>query len=92
MAAVNGPLVEVLWHDAHAATDAWTAPSDVEGGPAVIRSVGYQLELEQKPGHISLAQSLDDEGHVDGLLCIPLENVRRISALIWRNPPLDPTT
>jgi hypothetical protein len=92
MARLTGALVEVLWHDAHAATDAWTAPTDVEPGPAVIHSVGYQIDIEQKPGHISLAQSLDDVGNMDGLLCIPLENVRRISALVWRNPTVDPTT
>jgi hypothetical protein len=94
MARLNAELVEVVWRDAHAATvaDAWTDPKDIETNDAIIHSIGYLLELEMKNGHVSLAQSLDDQGYVDNVLCIPLENVRRISALIWRDPPTDPTT
>ena len=94
MARLNSEPVEVVWRDAHAATvtDAWTDPKDIEPGDAIIHSIGYLLELEMKAGHISLAQSLDDQGYVDNVLCIPLENVRRISSLVWKNPQINPTT
>jgi hypothetical protein len=94
MARLNADLVEVVWRDAHAATvtDAWTDPKAIEPGDAIIHSIGYLIELEVKTGHVSLAQSLDDQGYVDNVLCIPLENVKRISTLIWKNPPIDPTT
>ena len=91
---VPGNPVLVVWRDAHAATvtDAWTDPKDIEPGDAIINSVGFDIVLEQKAGHLSLAQSTDDEGHVDNVLCIPLENIVKVIPLVWQHGPLDPTT
>lgn len=89
---VPGNPVLVVWRDAHAATDAWTLPTDIQSGPALINSIGFDILLEQKEHHLSLAQSTDDEGHVDNVLCIPLENIVKVIPLVWQHGPLDPTT
>ena len=64
------------------------------GRPATLKARDLQRQHGLAGARLAADEqwALEGEGHVDGLLCIPLENVRRVSALIWRNPPLDPTT
>ena len=86
MARLDATLVFVEWRDAHADGNGWITPGDIDRDPAIIHSVGFHLP-RAKPGHFVLAQSLDDAGHVDSVLCIPCGMVLGITHL--GNPPLE---
>lgn len=73
----NWKAVLVVWEDAHSAVQQWTDPQTIEDEPAIIHSVGFILE-GLKAGHVSIAQSLDEEGMVDSVLCVPSAMVIRI--------------
>lgn len=73
--------MRVWWHDAHAATEGWTPPADIDQEPYTVASVGFLLS-DSKPGHVVLAQSMiADHGDVDHVLAIPLAMVARIETL-----------
>lgn len=73
------PLVTVVWLDAHQVTDGWTERTDIDDtADRVIYSVGYLVHV--KPGHICLAQSVDDD-RLDNVLAIPHGMVRRLCRL-----------
>ena len=77
----NDRVVRVWWRDAHAATDTWTSPEEIDDEPCIVRSVGFLL-VDVKPGHIVLAQSqIVDFGDVDHVLAIPTAMVVRIESL-----------
>jgi len=67
--------VKVIWKDAHSDADGWTDLDDLERDhePYIVQSVGLLLfpGRGQKRKHISLAQSLTIDGHVDSVLHIP---------------------
>lgn len=74
----------VVWKDAHAVAHGWQAPEEIDDEPAIIHSVGYHLP-DLKTGHYCIAQSLDDSGTVDSVLCIPAEMVLHVVTI--GNPP-----
>ena len=74
-------IVRVWWRDAHAATETWTDPAEIDDEPCIVLSVGFLL-TEAKPGHVVLAQSqIVDYGDVDHVLAIPTAMVVRIESL-----------
>ena len=75
------PLVEVVYHDAHAATSGWTAVENIDPNPAVIRLAGWRLPDTVKPGHVSIAQEIDEHGNVDNVVCVPNAMVQSVVAL-----------
>ena len=84
MARLDATLVFVEWKDAHADAHGWTTVDELDRSPAVIHSVGYHLP-RAKPGHFVIAQSLDENEHVDSVLAIPCAMVIGITHL--GNPP-----
>lgn len=74
-------LVRIWWRDAHAATDTWTAPEEIDQEPCMVWSVGFVLK-DCKPGHVVLAQSMiADSFEVDHVLAVPVAMVARIESL-----------
>lgn len=69
----------MLWHDAYAGIDAWTAITDIANEPRKITSIGWLLH-GRVDRHLVIAQSVDGD-HVDGLLVIPIEMVRTVKAM-----------
>lgn len=70
-------FVEVVWHDAFAFRDAWVEESEIDAEPMVVRSVGWLLP-EKKPDHVTIAQSVNSDEILDGLLFIPCAMVKEI--------------
>lgn len=73
--------VLVIWHDAHAGTGTWEFIDDMnDQEPYVVRSVGFLLESKfgKKRAHISITQSISQEGCVDSVLHIPVKMVQKI--------------
>lgn len=84
----DGEMLRVLWRDAHAVTDTWTAPEEIDSEPCMVWSVGFVLP-DCKPGHLVLAQSvIADHGNVDHVLAIPVAMVAKMETL--RSVPLIP--
>jgi hypothetical protein len=79
---MNGELVRVTWHDAHAVTDTWTNLHDLDTDPCIVATVGY-LMGKVKSGHLCLAQSviLGDEPTLDNVIAIPYGMVKKIERL-----------
>lgn len=74
----------VIWHDAHAAAVGWESVEELKDDePYVVKSVGYQLTKDTgaKRGHVSLAQSLSTDLHVDSVIHIPKKMVQKIITL-----------
>lgn len=70
--------VIVIWADAHAVTDAWTAIDQLDDEECLVTSIGLLLR-DAKSGHVVLAQSkIHDEETVDNVLAIPLGMVKVI--------------
>lgn len=63
------PMILARWTDAHSYSE-WTDPEEVDDEPLIVTSVGFRLDL--KPGHLCLAQTLDPDGRLDSMICIPL--------------------
>jgi len=74
-----GPVVLVVWHDAHSVADTWIEVADIDVEPAVVESVGFLL-ADAKPKHIVLAQSLTGD-ECDHILAIPVGMVKAIKVL-----------
>lgn len=76
-------LLIVQWADAHGATDSWTAIADLEiDGEVIIFSTGFHLPDGEggRAGHVTLAQSVDED-HVDNVLNIPVDMVRKVTTV-----------
>ena len=74
----------VIWHDAHAAAQGWESVEELrDDEPYVVKSVGWQLAKESgaKRGHVSIAQSLSPDLHVDSVIHIPKKMVQKIIPL-----------
>jgi hypothetical protein len=64
------PII-VVWLDAHAdRAGGWVQPADIDVLPYTVITVGWLLN-ECKPDHISLAQSIGDDGALDHIIHIP---------------------
>jgi hypothetical protein len=77
-------VVVVRWHDAHADVSGWssiTGPHDRD--PYEIVTVGIALDRKtgRKPGHVSVAQSLSEDQHVDSVLHVPKAMVVDVTEL-----------
>jgi hypothetical protein len=67
---IGSIAVAVVWHDAHAdRSGGWVLPADIDADPYRVTSVGWRIE--PKVGHVSLAQSVGDDGAYDHVLHIP---------------------
>ena len=73
-------VVRVGWHDAHSECESWMAIDDVDPEPRLIISVGFLIP-DAKEGHVVIAQSHDDETHIDSVLAIPVAMVQTLQVL-----------
>lgn len=73
-------IVRVSWHDAHSECESWIEIGDLDPEPRVIESVGF-LIVDAKDGHVTIAQSHDDETHIDSVLSIPVAMVQSMQVL-----------
>jgi len=62
---MKNKIVLVMWKDAHA-----DQSDDIDDEPYIVRSVGWLIP-NKKRGHVTLAQSIGDGGHIDHILHIP---------------------
>jgi len=77
---VTGTAIVVVWHDAHAdRADGWVLPADIDTDPYRVTSVGWRID--PKPGHVSLAQSIGDDGGLDHIIHIPDGMVMEVTEL-----------
>jgi len=73
--------VIVTWADAHAGVDHWMPLDELEDdGEYLVQSVGWLLPADDggKQGHVTVAQSLTPDEHVDHVLHIPVSMVRTL--------------
>ena len=80
MAGLDRQPVLLVWMDAHASTETWTPLEEIDPAPCLIHTVGLLLP-EIKPGHVSVAQSVDEDDRVDSVLCVPVDMVVRMEDL-----------
>lgn len=71
--------VQAVWHDAHAVNE-WQSTSDISPEPCVIITTGFLIP-NAKPNHVVIAQSIDPDGNLDGVLSIPEGMVAKVSVL-----------
>ena len=74
----------VIWHDAHAAAHGWEAADELrDDEPYVVKSVGWLLTKETgaKRGHVSVAQSVSIDNHIDSVIHIPKKMVKKTITL-----------
>ena len=77
---MTGDAIVVVWHDAHAdRAGGWVLPTDIDNEPYRVTSVGWRIE--PKPGHVSLAQSIGDDGALDHIIHIPDGMVMEVTEL-----------
>jgi len=86
-------MVVVIWHDAHSATDAWTAIDEIGQDPCVVVSAGFLLPTSDggKEGHVTIFQSKTESDDVDGVLCIPADMVKSMRVMTKNIPGLAPS-
>ena len=80
---MTDPMVRVVWRDAHAMSSGWTHRTELDREPYEVVTVGFLLTGE-KPGHLSIAQSVAPGGHVDNVAGIPIGMVISIDYLTAR--------
>lgn len=67
----------VEWDDAHAdRSGGWVLPADIEFTPYRVTTVGYRLEVDDC--HVSIVQSVGDDGACDHVIHVPLGMVRSV--------------
>lgn len=71
-------MVEVVWNDAAALTDGWTAEIEKDE-PQLALSVGFLIRDTKE--HIIIAQDLDAAGHHNGRSQIPKGMVKSMKVL-----------
>jgi hypothetical protein len=70
-------IVVIVWRDAHAdRSGGWVMPEHIDADPYRVTSIGWRIE--DKPGHVSIAQSRGDDGALDHVLHIPAAMVEII--------------
>lgn len=87
--------VVVVWADAHAGPERWTALEELDDdGEYLVESCGWLLPVDQggKPDHVTLAQSLTPDEHVDHVIHIPVSMVRTIASITQRQVQSDRAT
>lgn len=73
-------IISVVWLDAHAASEGWFDIADLDVEPCSVVTVGW-LIADAKPDHVTVAQSLADDGECYGLFCIPIGMVQKVVVL-----------
>lgn len=74
-------MAVVVWHDAHADQHgSWMSEDDFNDNPYIVSSCGFILEGAKK-NHVTVAQSLSNEGLIDNVLHIPQDMVVSITRL-----------
>jgi len=66
---MTNKMVLIVWKDAHAG-ESWGHIDNIDNEPYLVRSVGWLID-KAKRGHVTIAQSLGDGGHIDHILYIP---------------------
>ena len=87
-------LVRVVWADAHSGPQEWQPLESLElAGEYLVESVGHLVPVTQggKVDHVTLAQSITPEAHVDHVIYIPLGMVRSMETLTSRIHAVDST-
>ena len=80
MADLTGTAVVVVWHDAHAdRSGGWVMPDAIDTDAYRVTSIGWRID--PKPGHVSLAQSVGDDGALDHIIHIPDGMVMEVTPL-----------
>ena len=76
-------FVLVVWADAHSGAGSWSALDTDDKTEFLNQSVGMLVTEEQggKPNHVTIAQSITQEGDYDHVLYILNSMVRHISYL-----------
>ena len=72
--------VRLSWHDSHDVGDGWLDPGALDDGPCVVVTVGYLLPAA-KAGHVTVAQSISDDGNVRHVFSVPVAMVVELAAL-----------
>lgn len=77
---MTGTAIAVVWHDAHSdRSGGWVLPADIDDEPYRVTTVGWRID--PKPGHVSLAQSIGDDGALDHIIHIPDGMVMEVTEL-----------
>jgi hypothetical protein len=74
----------VRWHDAHADVSGWgslAGPHDRDPYQIVTFGILLDKKTGRKPGHVSVAQSLSQEGFIDSVLHVPKPMVVDVTEL-----------
>lgn len=72
--------VRITWHDAFADVEGWMESSDIDAEPCVVQSVGFLIP-DAKPGHVTLAQSMNSHDDFDSVLHVPVGMVVNVLIL-----------
>lgn len=89
---MNYSFVEVVWHDAHAYRERWLEPEDIDREPLVVCTAGYLIP-EAKPDHVTIVQSVNGEGSLDGIISVPCSMVQEVRVISGEGRvPFSPTS
>jgi len=72
--------VLIIWLDAHAASDGWTAADDMDKEPCRVSTLGWLIP-EAKEGYVTVAQSIALDGECYHLFCVPVGMVESLTVL-----------
>ena len=72
--------VLVTWADSHDVGDGWLDPDALDSGACIVTTVGY-LAGGAKAGHVTVVQSIADDGTVRHAFAIPVGMVLDMVAL-----------
>ncbi len=72
--------VLVTWLDAHAASDGWCSVDDVDESSCRVETVGWLIP-DVKAGHVTVAQSVADDGDLYHVFCVPVGMVVSVQIL-----------
>jgi hypothetical protein len=66
----RGRILIVTWNDSCSLRNGWKDTAEVAAmSPCSIESIGFVVS--DTKSHVTLASSLDDQGHAEGEMCIP---------------------
>ncbi len=72
--------VLVTWLDAHAASDGRCSVDDVDASSCRVETVGWLIP-DVKAGHVTVAQSVADDGDLYHVFCVPVGMVVSVQIL-----------
>jgi len=81
MTMIEHQMVLLVWHDAHAVNEGdWMEADEIGDDPCIVETVGWLLP-EKKKDHVVVAQSVTDDGALDGVLAVPVGMVKKLVVL-----------